>query len=452
MATPAADSDPVQPREPTVTNAPPPGRKFPCGKCGAKLDFDPSSRALQCPYCGYTQVIEPSSKDVEEHDLDAQLFHGDGGGVLTGRSSQVRCAACNAIVLLEDKVATDKCPYCSTHLENKPEAAEAMIKPEGVIPFAIAHREAIGSYERWLAGLWFAPNALRQFATLGQLAGIYVPYWTFDSMTYSHYMGQRGEDYTESESYTDTDAQGQTVTRTRNVTKTRWYSVSGEVRHFFDDVCICASQGVPEEFAPTPLPSDLKKLVGFRDEYLSGFKTERYTIGPKEGFEQAKVIMDGKIRDLCTHDIGGDHQRLDTVRTQHVGVTFKHILLPLWLASYRYRDKIFRVLVNGQTGNVQGDRPYSWLKIGILIAVILAILLALLVVFKGVAKGEGTHAPTPNRQSGVSSLGPSRQDIRSPIWLGTCLPIPAGQTISCLDQSHFAVACNERMCQLKHRV
>src|SRR6266851_8881552 len=91
MATPAADSDPTQQREPTITNAPPPGRKFPCGKCGAKLDFDPSSRALQCPYCGYTQVIEPSSKDVEEHDLEAQLRQGVSGGVLAGRSSQVRC-------------------------------------------------------------------------------------------------------------------------------------------------------------------------------------------------------------------------------------------------------------------------------------------------------------------------------------------------------------------------
>src|SRR4029077_20723514 len=156
-------------------------------------------------------------------------------------------------------------------------------------------------------------------------------------------------------------------------------------------------------YAPTPRPSDLKKLVEFRDEYLSGFKTERYTIGPKEGFEHARVIMDGKIRELCTRDIGGDHQRLETVRTQHVGVTFKHILLPLWLASYRYRDQSYRVLVNGQTGEVQGDRPYSWVKIGILAGVILAILLALLVVFKGVARGESPRAPAATMHASVSS-------------------------------------------------
>src|SRR6266851_8420981 len=93
MATPAADSDPTQQREPTITNAPPPGRKFPCGKCGAKLDFDPSSRALQCPYCGYKQEIEPSKGGIEEKDLEELLAKGEGGKVLEGRSTQVKCSA-----------------------------------------------------------------------------------------------------------------------------------------------------------------------------------------------------------------------------------------------------------------------------------------------------------------------------------------------------------------------
>src|SRR5260370_5441798 len=273
--------------QPTVTNAPPPGRKFPCEKCGAKLDFDPASRSLQCPYCGHTQDIEPSKAKVQKHDLESALERGGGATVIEGRSSQVTCTACGAIVLLEGKVVTDKCPYCSTHLENKPEAAQAMIAPEGVIPFAVTSRQAIEAYDRWLKGLWFAPNALRHLATLGQTSGAYVPFWTFDSMTYTHYTGQRGEDYTQTETYTETNAQGQTETKTRQVTKTRWYPVSGEVQHFFQDIFICASKGVPEKYARTLKPRDLKALEAFRSEFLSGFKTERYTIGPSDGFEEA---------------------------------------------------------------------------------------------------------------------------------------------------------------------
>src|SRR5438270_4711075 len=128
----------VQPKEP------PAGRKFPCRECGARLDFDPASRALQCPYCGHKEVIEPSSKKVEEHDWDEYWKgHRSKETLLTGRSSQVTCTGCGAVVLLEDKVQTDKCPYCATHLENAPKSAESMIAPEGVLPFKVTERDAV---------------------------------------------------------------------------------------------------------------------------------------------------------------------------------------------------------------------------------------------------------------------------------------------------------------------
>src|SRR5262249_2340649 len=157
--------------------------------------------------------------------------------------------------------------------------------------------------------------------------------------------------------------QGNMVTRQRTVTRTRWYPVCGEVRHFFDAVLVCASGGIPPYYTRGLTHAELKDLEPFRPDYLSGFKTERYPLGPREGFSQAKQIMDQTIRQLCCRDIGGNHQQLATVHTQHVGVTFKHILLPLWLASYRYRGQSYRVLINGRTGAVKGDRPYSWAKI-----------------------------------------------------------------------------------------
>src|SRR5262249_22112584 len=148
----------------------------------------------------------------------------------------------------------------------------------------------------------------------------------------------------------------------------------GEVDHFFDDVLICASKALPEKYVRCITPKQLGELEEFRPAFLSGFKAERYTIDPEDGFTQARAIMDAKIRELCCADIGGDHQRLESVQTQHVGVTFKHILLPVWMASYRYRDKSYRVLVNGRTGEVIADRPYSVAKIVALILLILALI------------------------------------------------------------------------------
>lgn len=136
--------------------------------------------------------------------------------------------------------------------------------------------------------------------------------------------------------------------------QTRWHYVSGEVDHFFDDVLVCASKSVPVNYVNALEPWDLGRLETFTPHFLSGFKTERYVVTLAEGFGTAQQIMDVEIRRLCCRDIGGDHQRLSSVNTQHVGVTFKHILLPVWLAVYRYHNETYRILVNARTGEVQG--------------------------------------------------------------------------------------------------
>jgi len=84
--------------------------------------------------------------------------------------------------------------------------------------------------------------------------------------------------------------------------------------------------------------------------------------------------MDGEIRSTVRRDIGGDHQRVHSVRTQYSNVTFKHILLPIWLSAYRYRDKAYRFLINARTGEVQGERPWSWVKITAAVLVTIGII------------------------------------------------------------------------------
>lgn len=382
-------------KPPTVTKAPPAGRKFPCSACGAKLDFDPTSRALKCPYCGHVEQIEATS-DVEERDYEGYLKNHEGAEIaaIPGRSEQVRCTGCGAMVLLEDKMATDKCPYCATHLENQPEAAEAMIAPESLLPFEVDSRKARAEFALWIAGRWFAPGELKKLADLGQLSGVYVPFWTYDSMTYTSYTGQRGDDYQDVEHYTTTDADGKTTTSSRSVTRTRWSWVSGEVQHFFDDVLICASKSLPQDLVVSLEPWDLPSLEGFKPEFLCGFKTERYAVGLEDGFQFAREIMDPYIRNLCCQDIGGDHQQLDKVRTKHLGVTFKHLLLPVWVASYRYRDQLFQILINARTGEVVGHRPYSVAKI---VSLVVAIAVLALLLFFLISSARG--APPANSQA-----------------------------------------------------
>src|SRR4051812_37372984 len=220
---------PAEHKQPAVSKEPPSGRKFPCLKCGARLDFDPKARALQCPYCGHLEKIERGQSGVVERDLQEYLSRQTGESTVAGRGQEVKCQTCAAVVLLEDKVAADRCPYCGTFLENKAEAAKAMVQPEGLLPFAIDRRKAAEAFRKWVTGLWFAPSELKLWADRGQVNGAYIPFWTYDSMTYTFYSGARGDDYQETEYYTETETyteNGETrtrdVTKSRTVTRTNW--------------------------------------------------------------------------------------------------------------------------------------------------------------------------------------------------------------------------------------
>jgi DNA-directed RNA polymerase subunit RPC12/RpoP len=360
-------------KDPTVTKAPPAGRKFPCPQCGARLDFDPSARGLKCPFCGFhEEIARDETAEVSERDYQDYLTREEGKGkAIPGRSTETRCTGCGAVVLLEDKVATERCPFCATHLETKPEAAHAMIPPEAVIPFAVDLRGARESFNRWLHNLWFAPSELKRVAALGQLTGVYLPFWTYDAMTYTFYDGQRGDDYQETEWYTAI-VNGKSEQRSRTVTRTRWTSVSGEVDHFFDDVLVCSSTSLPADLIDDLGNWRLDEVEPFQPAYLSGFTTERYAVGLKDGFQSAKELMGPMIDSLIREDIGGDHQRIDAKRTRYSAVTFKNVLLPVWVAVYRYHEKTFQVLVNGRTGRVTGYRPWSpWKIIGVVALVLL---------------------------------------------------------------------------------
>jgi len=241
--------------------------------------------------------------------------------------------------------------------------ANTIIKPSYVLPFNIDQKNAFVQFKGWIKKLWFAPNDLKHYAdNADKLNGMYIPYWTYDSNTSSSYTGQRGDNYTTTESYTAFE-NGKSVTRTRTVTKIRWSYASGHVNNQFDDVLVLASNSLPENYTAALEPWDLHNLASYSDKFLSGFRTESYQVDVKTGFEKSKVIMDNGIRQSVCRDIGGDHQRISSLDTTYNDIKFKHILLPIWLSAYKYKEKVYRFMINGRTGEVQGERPYSTIKI-----------------------------------------------------------------------------------------
>lgn len=351
-------------------------RQFPCGSCGAAVEFAPGTDALKCPYCGEETRIEASADEVVERDFLADAAAGIGADAETEEVTSVRCESCAALVEPSPSQEAFPCPYCGSSIVAR-ELSQRLIKPQALLPFRIDRSRATELFRGWIRRLWFAPGELKKMARLeGRLQGLYAPYWTYDAGTVTRYTGQRGEEYTVTRTRTVT-RNGKRITETYQEVQVRWYPARGTVSRHFDDMLVVGSRSLPRALAEELEPWDLDNLVGYADEYLSGFTAERYQVDVREGWARATERMESVIRDDVRRDIGGDRQRIHTMDTSHRDVTYKHVLLPLWICSYRYRDDVYRFLVNARTGEVQGQRPWSWVKISLAVLAAVAVAVAL---------------------------------------------------------------------------
>lgn len=348
-------------------------RRVHCSKCGAELRYAPGTTELHCDYCGTTNAIEQDEFEIEEQDLD-EFLRKEIEQSATETIETIECQSCGANNPFDPTNVAKDCIFCGGHLLVKNAAKVEQIKPQALVPFQFEQREALRQYRKWINSLWFAPNDLKKMENLpNRIKGVYIPFWTFDAQTNTDYTGERGITRVETESYT---VNGERKTRTK--TYTDWYPAAGHIDHFFDDELILANPAVPEEITLKLRPWDLSKLVPFEHDYLRGFVVEAYSINLQEGFSIARKRIDMKIRGLIRNDIGGDQQRIHSVNTEWREQTFKHILLPIYVSAYRYKGKSYRFLINGQSGEVQGKRPYSVVKITLLILFILAIIGAII--------------------------------------------------------------------------
>jgi LSD1 subclass zinc finger protein len=328
-------------------------RTFPCTHCGAKLSFAPGTRELKCEFCGTTNAIAgDDGGPVEELDYEAQLRALEGGAE-AAEEQHVQCDKCGAAQNLEAGVFASRCAFCGAAIVSK-SYANRRIKPRSIVPFQLDRGRAEEAYRRWIRTRWLAPLDLKRYAqTDAALSGVYLPFWTYDCRTSTDYTGQRGRKHDKTVS---------------------WNPVSGHIDHFHDDVVALASRSLPAGLDGTVWRFDTRALVPYKPEYVSGFTAQAYQVGLADGFAAARQMMDERIARLIRTDIGGDDQRIETVRTRYSDITFKHVLMPVWISAYRYRDRVYRYLVNGQTGEVAGQSPIAWWKVALIAIVVLAIL------------------------------------------------------------------------------
>lgn len=348
-----------------------------CPSCGGNAIYDPTSGALKCPFCGTEQPVEKTVHNVIEHDFLQALkendHHWDDG------ERVFHCQKCGAETILDKHKVADFCSFCgSSHITLSDH--DAGIKPALIVPFKVSQEEAIAKFKAWMKKRYFAPSKLIQYYTLNALSGAYIPYWTFDADTNSSYVVRIGTYYYVTVTRTVMN-DGKPTQVTEQVRKIRWRTETGEYSEFFDDVLVRASKNVASNLIHKVEPFQLSGLVDYQPAYLSGFLAERYSIPLKEGWHDATRIIDGRIQNGIYGQVFGDVVEIVNVSTDFQHITYKHILLPIWISSFHFKDKTYRFLVNGQTGKVTGQSPISVVKVSILVAIIVFIIAAVIFFF-----------------------------------------------------------------------
>ena len=339
-----------------------------CPNCGATVVFDPATGMMHCDYCGYSCELPKADSENEICEMDFEAALHTESFNWGEQKKEVQCKQCGAVTVYDALETAAVCPFCGS-TSVMPAATDNTIAPGAVCPFAVTKEQAGERFTRWLKRKWFAPRKAKQSASPEAFQGVYLPYWTYDAQTTSNFTGRAGYDK-------------RVKDRDGNVrTETTWRHVNGVYQEFFDDVTVMASKRQEGSGVSDCEPFDFSKLVPYSPQVLAGFVAERYSIGLQEGWDTAQRTIQSHLRSDIQSYIRRhwNADRADSVHfsTLYSNITYKYLLVPVWISSFKYKDKVYQFAVNGQTGKVGGKSPVSALRVILFILAIIGLIAAL---------------------------------------------------------------------------
>ncbi len=352
--------------------APPPARPdesasqaYRCEKCGGSLEFDIRQQNLVCTSCKTVRtVVKTPAADQAEQLMDPALM-----GSLAHRWPQewqrVTCSQCGSVILRSQGQQSDCCPYCASNRLVIAENRAAWIMPQVIGVMQIDGEEAQRRARDWLGKGWLAPDSLGEQASRLQLRPAYFPFWTFDGTLLFPWNCEVNEGSERSP---------------------RWVQRSGEEFEMFDDILVPGIKAMQLKELQSIEPFGLKELLAFSTDFLPGWNALMYDFPMAEASLRAreKVVLQARRGLYSRIEPGREKRNISFGAGKWSDMTYKQILLPLWVGVYTYRGKSYRLLVNGQNGKVGGTKPVDNLNLALLILVglvLLAVLVFLIMVF-----------------------------------------------------------------------
>ena len=350
-----------------------------CQSCGGTMIFDPDTQTLRCEHCGNT-VDFAKNREVKENDINEGFDKAEKWD--PKEQAAYRCENCGATIVVSAEETATLCPFCGTSHIVKAGSFEGL-RPQAVIPFKFGEDKASEYCKKWAKSRIFAPRKFKKTLTRENMRGVYEPCFTFDSDTVSAYSGRVG--------YRRTRTVGSGKNR-RTETYIEYRYISGTYGKFFDDVLVANNSGFNQKSLNSLAPFKTGDACVYEHKYLSGFVANGYDKDLKTGWEDAKRIMDADIRSSIKNSYNADVVDYLNVSTTHNSVTYKYLLLPVYLTTYKYGKKHYGVMVNASTGKVRGKTPLSPLRVALAVILGAGVLVGLAYLFLKFGQGSEEFA------------------------------------------------------------
>ena len=343
-------------------------KSYACPNCGANVNYDISAGGIACEYCGYVAPVKAvklgQSADEFEFTLEtiSQSLHGWGT-----KRQILQCESCGGKLSIPDGTISTSCPFCSSNKVNLLTSPEESLRPRFLIPFKITLEKIHPLATAWLGKGWFHPSELAAKTIIRRFKGVYLPFWTFDTKVDANWRAQVGYEKTERH-YNAREKRRET--RTRIV----WRWQNGDVQLNIDDFLVIGSHRnhINHHILEKLYPYDMQSLVAYEPDYLAGWHAQAYQTTLTEAWNIGKSAIRANARKACYHNIPSHHVRNFSMSADFADESWRYILLPVYLSSYKYEEKIYQVMINGQSGAIAGQKPVAWWKIWLAIAALLA--------------------------------------------------------------------------------
>lgn len=321
------------------------------------MKFQPGE-GFKCEYCLSVFTQEQLEAVSQQEDAAPESTSSQAAGQSAQPDNDARpgeaviysCPSCGAQVMTDATTAATTCHYCHNPVVLSGKLS-GEYEPDMVIPFVLTQEQAAEQFRKHCQGRTFLPKDFYSEDQIQNLFGVYYPYWVVDSEVFGSYT-----------------AIGEVERITRQGDDRHIHVTSYNVERTGDvslrEMTGAAINNAESGLLDYILPFELAKGQEFSMTYLSGFRAEMRNREKKDLQPEMEQTKRDLTRQLLRRDLSGySSLHSEQVKMDTLSEKWRYALLPVWVVTYKYGEKIFMYGINGQTGKAFGELPVDKTKL-----------------------------------------------------------------------------------------